>query len=497
MDNNTSYIQKTSGLKAKDYIGYAFGDTACCLVFGLVTSLLQKFYTDVFLLNPLWIMIMMIIARIWDAVNDPIMGTICDTIKPHKSGRYKIWFLYAAIPLMVTAVLMFTKWPGLGNTPDHVGTFIYASITYILFGMAYTMLQIPYGSLANVVTTDEKERSKLSTYRAIGAGLGSLPVIIIASFCYKTRLDSNGNPILGENGLKLQDMQATPVLIGAIVLSLVAGIMLLCAYKMNKERVQIVVSSEKKDKTKTIKTIKTLFKNRSFISISCVSMLVLASQTFTQSYYLYLFNDFFSKNWMNMVATMCTYAPMAIFILFIPKMIRKFGKKEICAVGTAVSAIANIALALAKPLMPECWWLFLILCFVSGSGQVFIVLQLWSMATDAIDEIEIKTGLREDGTAYAFFTFFRKIGLIIAAVAVNGALLAMNYITEKGACQTTDTLNKMYYMATIIPGVMFAIMSLILFFAYPLNKKKLQGLQVEKEEKLKEDYQNNKIKIDN
>ena len=94
-----SFIAKTSGLKTKDYLGYALGDTACCLVFGLVTSLLQKYYTDLLLINPLWIMIMMVVARVWDAVNDPIMGRIVDTIKPSpKYGRFRPWFLYSAIP---------------------------------------------------------------------------------------------------------------------------------------------------------------------------------------------------------------------------------------------------------------------------------------------------------------------------------------------------------------------------------------------------------------
>ena len=124
-----SYIAKTSGLKMKDYVGYAMGDTACCLVFGLVTSLLQKFYTDIFGLTPLFIMLMFIGARVWDAVNDPIMGRITDVVKPNKWGRYRPWFLYAAIPLTLSAILMFVNWPGLGE--GSVGTMVYATFTYV------------------------------------------------------------------------------------------------------------------------------------------------------------------------------------------------------------------------------------------------------------------------------------------------------------------------------------------------------------------------------
>ena len=87
-----SYIARTSGLKTKDYVGYAMIDTAGCLVFALVTTLLQKFYTDIFHLSPLFIMIMFIIARVWDGINDPIMGRIADTAKPGRSGASTRYF---------------------------------------------------------------------------------------------------------------------------------------------------------------------------------------------------------------------------------------------------------------------------------------------------------------------------------------------------------------------------------------------------------------------
>ena len=163
------YIARTSGLKLKDYVGYGLIDTAGCLIFSLVTTLLQKYYTDILHLSPLFIMLMFIGARIWDAVNDPIMGRIADTSKPKKTGRYRPWVLYAAVPLAVCGILMFVKLPNMGEPDAVLFTCIFATVTYVLFGMAYTMLQIPYGSLASVVTTDDRERSKLSVFRSCGA----------------------------------------------------------------------------------------------------------------------------------------------------------------------------------------------------------------------------------------------------------------------------------------------------------------------------------------
>lgn len=487
----TSYIARTSGLATKDYIGYAMGDTAGCLVFGLVTSFLQKFYTDIFFLDPLFIMLMFIGARVWDAINDPIMGRITDTIKLSKWGRYRPWFLWAAGPLILSTVLMFIRWPGLTGDVDYVGTCVYATVTYVMFGMSYTMLQIPYGGLASVVTTDEKERTKLSVFRSIGAGVGSVPAVLIASFCYET---VGTNP---ETNREIEVMQYTPIIIGVAVVAVIALVMLILAFFSNKERV-IALPSEKREKGETLSIVKNLFKNRAFLSVSVASMLLLAGQMFTQSFYLYLFDDYFGRSWMNLVSTVCTYAPMAIFMFFTPKMVRKFGKKEICGVGMILAAAANLGMFALRGTDPDILaYLFMALCFVSGMGLSFIILQVWSMATDAIDEIEIKTNRRDDGTAYSFFMFFRKLGQVIAAIAVNGALLAMNYDSTKGAIQSPENISVMYDLATIIPAVLFGLMAVVLLVWYPLSKKKVAELQVLKEEHLRSSYESNAISIEN
>jgi glycoside/pentoside/hexuronide:cation symporter, GPH family len=494
---NYEFIGRTSGLTGKDYMGYALVDFAGCLTFSLVTTILQKYYTDILSLSPWFIMWMFIGARIWDAVNDPMMGRIADTLKVGKYGRYRPWLKWAAIPLTITTVLMFIPWPGMTAAADGqpVLTMVYATVTYIFYGMAYTTLQIPYGSLASVVTTDDKERNKLSIWRSAGAALGSVPVLILTSFfAYKTRLDSSGQPVYGENGLKIQDMQALPVIIGVSIMAAVSCVLLFVSFRLNKERVQ-TQPKPKREKGETWHIIRALVSNRSFLAISIAGMLLLAGQMFTQSYYLYLFNDFFSKNSMNILSMLCTYGPMAITMFMAPKMARKLGKKEVCGVGGVLAGLANLALFFCKPLMPQAWWLFLVLCFISGVGLSFMVLQIWAMATDAIDDIEVKTGLREDGTAYSVFMFFRKLGQVIAAVAVNGALIGMNYVVDKGAKQTPATLSTMYDLATIIPAVLFGLMGVVLLFWFPLSKKRVSVLQGDKENLLKEQFNSNKIGI--
>lgn len=493
MESNR-YIARTSGLKFKDYLGYALIDVAGCLIFSLVTTLLQKYYTDILHLSPLFIMLMFIGARIWDAINDPIMGRIADTAKPKKSGRYRPWVLYAAVPLALTGVLMFVKLPSMGESSSVLFTCIYATVTYVAFGMVYTMLQIPYGSLASVVTTDDKERNKLSVFRSIGAALGSIPVLLIASFAYAKRTDAAGEIVLGENGRAITDMQYRPVITGVIVMAVVSAALLILAYTMNRERVK--TKPQPKEKGATKKALKLLFHNRAFVAISLVSMLLLSGQMFTQSFYTYLFDDYFHANWMNLATQACTYSPMLIFMFFLPKMARKIGKKEVTAVGLTLAALSNLVLYFLRGMEPgKLMWIFLIMNFISGCGLTTLVMQLWAMVTDSTDDIEVRTGSRDTGTAYSVFNFFRKLGQVLSAICVNGALLGMHYRYEKGAVQTPENLRIMYDMATLIPAVLFGIMAILLFVAYPLSKKKVSELQNEKENALRSSYENRTIDI--
>ena len=467
-----SYIAKASGLKRKDYVAYALGDTGCCLVFGLVTTLLQRYYTDVLLLNPLFIMLMFVVARVWDAVNDPIMGRICDTMKLSKWGRYRPWFLYGGIPLSLAAVLMFVVGPNAATQPGSVGLSVFATITYIFFGMAYTVVQIPYGSLASVVTLNDKERSNLSIWRSVGAAIGSMPVMVIGMIAFT------------KDGVNY-----TILLIGVIAMAVASLAMMVFAFLGNKERV--IAQPKKPEKGATINAFKKLFKSRSMVAVSLASMLLLAGQMFIQSFYSYLINFYFGKTgiW-TMLPTVLTYLPMAFLMFFTPGLVRKFGKKEVSATGMAVAAVANLIMffLLFMGTGDVALYLFMFLCLISGIGLNFFVLQVWAMAAYSIDEIEVKTGSREDGTAYSFFMFFRKMGQVIAAVAVNATLLAMGYYETVSAGSfvfTEGQLKIMFILATVIPAVFFGIMAFLLYVIFPLSKKKVAILQEEKEAHLK------------
>ena len=461
-----SYISKTSGIRAKDKIGYAMGDVGSLLVFGLVQSVLQKYYTDVLGVSVVSIMIMFIVARIWDAVNDPIWGRIIDGVKAKPDGRYRHWIKIFAVPVALAAILMFVKIPGLSAG----GYLTYAYVTYILFGMLYTCINIPYGSLAQVITSNDRERSSLSVFRSIGSTFGALPAMVLISICYVKTAD-------GRSVMSYQK-----ILTGVIVIAVCSVIAYFLCYRWSRERV--ITRPAPKAKGQTWKVIRLLFKSRPFMAVCISSMLFLAAQMFAQSYYSYLFNYYFNAPGLTMLPTVCQYLPVVVIMLFAGRMGNRFGRREVCAYGILVAGAFNLVLYLMGT---KNVWLYLLVCLMSGIGSAFMFLLLWAVATDAIDYNEVTYGLHDEATSYAVYTFMRKLGQTIAAVLVNMALLRIGYTDNvlNTANITDATLNRMYADSVLIPAVLFLLVFVILRFAYPLGKKQIADLQVLKEESLR------------
>ena len=462
----TSYIERTSGIKAKDKIGYAMGDVASLLVFGLVQSVLQKYYTDVAGIGIVSIMVMFIVARIWDAVNDPIWGRIIDGARVYEDGRYRHWIKIFAIPVAVAAVLMFVDIRGFSAG----GKLVYAYVTYILFGMLYTCINIPYGSLAQVITSSDKERSSLSVFRSIGSTFGAMPAMVLISLCYVRTADGG------------REMSYHKILIGVVAIAVVSVLAYFLCYAWTKERVE--TRPAPKAKGQTWKVIRLLFKSRPFMAVCLASMLFLAAQMFAQSYNTYLFDYYFESPGLTMLPTVCQYLPVAVIMFFAGRLGNKLGRREVCAYGMLVAGAFNLVIYL---LHTHNVWLYLLGCLMSGIGSAFIFLLVWALATDAIDYNEVTYGLQDEATSYAVYTFMRKLGQTVAAILVNTALLRIGYTDN--VLNTSNigsaTLDRMYADSLLIPAVLFLLVFAILRFAYPLGRERIAQLQLQKEETLR------------
>ena len=459
----------THGIKFKDKLGYAMGDMGGLLTFSLIGAFQNKFYTDVLHISPAKIVVLILVARLWDAINDPIWGAFIDSRKPTRHGRFRPYIFWFSIPLAVSAVLMFTVIPNL----DEAKYLLFAYITYILYGMMYTAVNIPYGSLASVVTDDEKERSSLSMWRSIGAGVGGLPgTILLPMIVYTTTISADGT--------KIQTLNGTKLTIGVLILSIISVAIYFGHYKLTKER--IAPPKKQKSNYNAFKTIGDLVKNRPFVMLCLASMLLIAFQFYYQSTYTYLFADYYHSAGLYSMVTICTYLPMAILIPIMNKLIDKFGKKELCAYGMAFAAIVSFILFFIKTSNP---YVFLVFTFFSGLGQTFLVLEVWALVMDVIDYHEIRTHRREEGTAYAFVSFTRKLGQTLAGVGLNALLALINYNSEasaNGQALPEAVRDRLYNISTLVPAIALTLIAVILAFGYNLSKKKLSVLHTELEE---------------
>ena len=462
-----TYISKTSGIRMKDKIGYAMGDVASCCLFGLVQTILQQYYTDVVRLNVVSIMIMMIVARIWDAVNDPIWGRIIDRAPAKKSGRYRRWLLIFSVPVAAAAILMFVNFPGLGDT----GRLIFAYVTYILFGMLYTCINIPYGSMAQVITSSDRERSSLSIFRSVGSVFGAFPALLLNAIAVKK---------VGEQ----QVMDGNVVMIGVVVIAVISVLAYFLCYRWSRERVE-TKPSPKTEKGQTAKVIKSLVKSRPFVAISIASMLFLAAQMFQMGYNGYLFQYYFNNKGLSMLTMVCQYLPVALLMFFVGKLGRKFGRREISAYGIGFSGLAYLGLFFLGTTNP---WVYLAFCFLAGIGSAFIFLLIWVLATDAIDYNEVTYGIHDEATSYSVYSFMRKLGQTVAAVLINSVLIGIGYKENvlDASKINADVTKMMYNHSALIPAILCLLVFVILMFVYPLSKKKTEELQLKKEAMLKE-----------
>ena len=464
MDN--SYLARTSGIRARDKIGCAMGDLASCLVFGLTQSVLNKYYTDVLEISVLSVMIMTIIARIWDAINDPIWGRIIDGAKPRKDGRYRHWIKVFAVPVALAAVLMFADVRGFSAG----GRLAWIYFSYILFGMLYTCINIPYGSLAQVVTSSDKERSSLSVFRSIGSTFGAMPAMVLASMCYVKLADGSSQ------------MDFHRVFVGVCVIAALSVLAYFLCYAWSKERVESRPAPRQKGET--MKVIRILLKSRPFMAVSLASMLFLAAQMFGQGYNTYLFHHYFKQPGLTMLPTVFQYLPVAVVMFFATRLGNRLGRREVCSYGVLLAAVFYLALFVLALFGVTNVWLYLAACLASGVGTAFIFLLIWVMATDAIDYNKVTYGLNDEATSYAFYSFMRKLGQTVATILINVPLLRIGYNGSELKTEglSDSALQSMYNSSVMIPAVLFLLVFLILRFFYPLSKKRIEELQIQKEE---------------
>lgn len=462
-------MANTRPFSAKDKVGYMFGNVANDLTFIMSSMFLTVFYTDVLQIDAMLVGTMFLLSRIIDAFTDTLMGRIADKTKATKNGKFKPWLLRMCGPVALASFLMYqTAVAG----ADMWVRIAYMFFTYLLWGsVCYTAINIPYGSMASVMSAEADDRAALSTFRGVGSLIPQVLVGVVMPMFLYTKL---------ADGTQIANPKAFPVV--SLILAIASvGCYLLC-YFMCTER--IPVDDSKKENVSFVDSIKALFSNRALIGIVIVYISFLGAQMLNQTINNYIFKDYFNNTMGLTVINAAGFVPALALAPAAVPLSRKFGKKEL---GIGAAIMGSVSYALLFLLHTENMWLYVVLSIVGSLGFGLFNLIIWAFISDIIDDHEVRTGVREDGTVYAVCSFSRKIGQAIASAMGAWSLSLIGYI-EGATSQTTAVNNGIYNIATLIPAILYVIVGVVLAFVYTLNKAKvLENTKILKERRGIED----------
>ena len=438
----------------RDKVGYMLGNVANDFTFIFASLYLQVFYTDVLGINAGLVGTMFLISRIVDAFTDTLMGRICDKSKATKNGKFKPWLLRACGPVALASFLMYQTF--ITDAPM-TARVIYMFVTYLLWGsVCYTAINIPYGSMASVMSNEPDHRAALSTFRGVGSMIPQILVgVVVPMFLYTTMAD----------GTKVANAAAFPVV--ALITALLAVACYIACYFMCTERMKVT------DESKSVSfkdTVKALAGNRALIGIALVFICYLGAQMLNQTINNYIFKDYFGNTMGLSVMNAAGFAPALILAPCAVPLARKFGKKELGIFASIMGTVAFGALFLMRT---SNMWLYTIINIVGLLGFGLFNLIIWAFVSDVIDDQEVRTGTREDGTIYAVCSFSRKLGQAIASALGGWSLGWIGYVEGSLTGQSEAVRNGIYNIATLVPMLLYLAVGVCLFVIYPLSKKKV------------------------
>ena len=438
----------------KDKLGYMFGDFGNDFTFILSSSFMLKFYTDVMGVSAEIVGIVMMAARLVDAVTDVTMGQIVDRSKPTKDGKFKPWLKRMCGPVAIASFLIYQS-----AFADMAYGFKVAwmAVTYILWGsIFYTSINIPYGSMASAVTADPKERAELSTWRTIGATLAGLAIGV-------------GTPLVA-----YVSVDGKPVLSGSRM-TMIAGVFSICAivcyllcFQLVRERIPVEANRQKLDIGRLVSS---LFTNRALLGIIAAAILLLVGMLGMQGMAGFVFPNYYGSAAAQSASSMASSAAMLLVCAPLASgLAAKFGKKELSIVSCASGAAVFILCLFVRPSNPYVYVVFFTAAYI---GLGFFNTVIWAMITDVIDDAEVRNGIREDGTIYAVYSFARKLGQA-ASSGMTGMLLGLVGYTKETAYDPEVTLG-IFNLSCIIPAAGLIAVALALAFIYPLNKARVES----------------------
>jgi Na+/melibiose symporter-like transporter len=463
-------------LSVREKVGYSLGDSAANFIFQTMVLLQLNFYTDTFGITAAAAGTLLLVARVWDAIFDPMMGAIADRTNT-RWGKFRPWILWTALPFGVMAFLTFST-PGFNPT----GKLIYAYITYILLMMIYSANNLPYSALSGVMTGDMVERTSLSSYRFVFAMLAQfvvhgLALPMVAYF-------GKGDTALGYK-----------FTIG--IFSILAVIFFVITFSSTKERIK----PPPQQKFNAKKDFGDLFRNGPWIAMFFVTLLVFIHLAMRGGVLLYFFKYYLDEESMRTLLenvgfsgklaerdvsglafslfNVCGTSAMIIGILFSKMLAKRYGKRNVYIGGLAGTTLVSMFFI---TLGPKAVVLTVISQIIYGLIYGVTIPLLWAMMADVADYSEWKNRRRATGIVFSAVVFGLKAGLGFGG-AIGGYILSF-YGYVPNVAQTAQATLGIRMTISVYPAFFF-IFALVALAFYKIDKKMEYTIQDELAERRK------------
>ena len=498
----------------RDKLAYAAGDFGCNMSFAL-KSTVQTFWLVFMMMETGLFSLLLLAVQAWDAINDPLIGSLIDNDKrKYKMGKYKTYIFIGAVALLVGGAAVFLPFPN-ANTAVKAMLFI---LGYVIWDAAYTMANVPYGTMLNIITDDAGERAQLSIFRSIGGSIGNLvpgiilPMLIWQKVTYDGTTDFlsrieipegaeaafapenfHTNPLTGEayaigdkvlsplTGSQIEVLLGNKVFFAALIMGVLGFVCFMFMLRnvtiRGNEYAQL---NQEGQNINLIRSMGAFLRNRPAVGCTVAAMGMFLGMQSAATANTIMFATHFGQASLSGLVQMVAFLPMFLFMPFATKLVKKFGKKEVASVGS-VAGLVGGAIMCVFPLCPKDAQLivYMIGLVFFGLGLGFYNCVSWAMMGDAIDYNEWKTGKREESVVYALHSFFRKLAQGVgpaAVIAIMGTSL-IGYNSALGTIgQSAETAAKLCWL---VAGLyMFSAVCQFVGVAviYNIDKKTLEKM---------------------
>lgn len=439
-------------LTVRTKLAFGAGDTSPAIVAAINGFFLNAFLLDVAGLRPAWAGAIFLIVKIWDAVNDPLIGALSDRTRT-RWGRRRPWLLFGALPF---GLLFFLQWlvPHVGDA----GKFVYYLVVALFLDIAYTAVNVPYASLTPELSSDYDERTSLSTYRFGFSVLGG----VLAAFLHTIIVSRFADVYTG-------------YAVSAAIWAFFIVVPNLITFAFTRE--SHAQTAKASDGPGFFRGIAIAFRNRAFRLVTLIYLLSWLAVQFVQNNLL-----LYVKYWMGAESSFGTLVLAVqvsafLFLLVWNRVSRRIGKKATYFLGMGFWVAVEVALYFVRPGQLT---LLFVLGALAGGGVSISYLIPWSMLPDVIELDELETGQRREGLFYGFFVFLQKLGISLGLAVSNFVLDASGYVNQTPGgpvpAQPPAVLASLRVFVSFVP-VVILLLSFFAVAAFPLTREKHRQLQ--------------------